>query len=349
MAKKKATTSEGYQQLKADIKSGSFHRMYIFYGEEHYLLEHYQRQLKKKLTDGPAEDFNYHRFTEETWDIGALSEAAEAIPMMSPSSLIEIIDIDPFSRPESERQALTELMSGLPDYCTVVWIFDAVPWKPDKRMKKLWSAISAAVQVEFVKQPESQLIPWIRRHLATGQKTISDNVCRYLILQTGGSMATLYAELQKLMAYSDQPEITKSDVDSVVIPVVEAVIFDITKDIGAQNFDGALGKLRDLLRQETEPIAINAIIGRQLRQLYGAKVLMEHRKGPYDLMRLYGTWESAAKELYNQAGHFSKRTLRQGMGLSAETDYAMKTSGGGQAQLLEMMILRLAEDCRRGR
>ena len=350
MAKgKKTSATEGYQQLKADIKSGAFRRMYIFFGEERYLLENYRGQLKKKLTEGPAEDFNYHRFTEETWDVGALGEAVEAIPMMSPTSLIEIIDIDPFSRPEGERQALTELLPGIPDYCTLVWSFDAVEWKPDKRMKKLWAALSSGLQVEFAKQKEAQLIPWIRRHLATAGKTINDEVCRYLILQTGGSMTTLNAEIQKLMAYSDQPEITKFDVDSVVIPVVEAVIFDITRDIGAKNFQGALEKLRDLLRQDAEPIAINAIIGRQLRQLYGAKVLSAHGKGPYDLMRLYGTWESAARELYQQAGRFSMETLRHGMLRSAETDYAMKTSGGQQGQLLELMLLRLAEDCWRER
>lgn len=350
MAKtKKNSGNDGYQRLKAELKDGSFHRAYAFYGDESYLLENYRKQLRKKLVSGPAEDFNYHRFNEENWSADAVSEAVEAIPMMSEYSLVEIIDIDLFSKGEPERTKLTELFDNLPEYCVVLLIFDSLAWKPDKRMKKLWAAMEKnLLQVEFTKQPESQLIPWIRRHLATAQKTMSDDLCRYLILQTGGSMTVLAAELQKLMCYTDQPQITRRDIDDVVIPVMEAAIFDITRDIGAKNFDVALQKLRDLIRQEAEPIAVNAVIGRQLRQLYAAKVLQEHRKGTYDLGQLYGLWESASREIYTQSGGFRKPLLKNAIRLSAETDYAMKTSGGDQEQLLEMMLLRLAESCAEG-
>ncbi len=348
MAKsKQGAAKSGYSQFKADLKTDHFHSMYIFFGEESYLLENYRLQLRKKLVSGWAEDFNYHRITSENWDIQLLSEIVESFPMMSDRSLIEIIDIDPFSRPESERQAIIELLSQFPDYCTLVWIFDTVQWKPDKRMKKLWSAIDTiAMQVEFPKQSESELIPWIRRHMRAENKNISDELCRHLILQTGGSMTVLAAEIDKIVSYTDQSEITRHDIDAVVIPVMEAAIFDITKDIGNQNFDSALTRLRNLLRQDIEPIAINAIIGRQLRQLYGARIFAEHGRSSYDFAKLYGLWDSAAREVYHQASGFRKQTLKNGILLSASADYAMKTSSGQEDQLLELLILRLAEQSR---
>lgn len=350
MAKtKKSAGSDGYEQLKAELKSGSFHRVYAFYGEESYLLNHYRGQLRKKLVGGPAEDFNYHKFTDENFSLEAFSEAVEAIPMMSEYSLVELLDVDLFDkqRGETDRNHLAEIFDSVPESCVILILCDAMEWKPDKRYKKLWSAVEKnLLQVEFQKQPESQLIPWIRRHLAAGKKTMSDDLCRYLILQTGGSMTVLAAELQKLMCYSDQPELVKKDIDDVVIPVMEAAIFDITKDIGKKEFDGALQKLRDLIRQEAEPIAVNAVIGRQLRQLYAAKVLQEHRGGAYDLAQMYGLRDFAAREIFNQAGGFRKQLLRRAALLSAQTDYAMKTSGGDQEQLLELMVLKLAAACR---
>lgn len=348
MAKtKKSAGSGGYEQLKAELKSGSYHRVYAFYGEESYLRDYYRGQLKKKLVDGPAEDFNYHRFTEENFSLEAFSEAVEAIPMMSEYSLVELLDVDLFQRGEADRTHLAEIFGQVPETCVILLVCDAMEWKPDKRYKKLWAALeNDLLQVEFQKQPESQLVPWIRRHLAAGHKTMSDDLCRYLILQTGGSMTILAAELQKLICYSDQPEIVRKDIDDVVIPVMEAAIFDITKDIGRKDFDGALQKLRDLVRQEAEPIAINAVIGRQMRQLYAAKVLQEHRKGAYDLAQLYGLRDFAAREIFNQAGGFRRQLLRRAARLSAQTDYAMKTSGGDQEQLLELMVLKLAEACR---
>ena len=342
MARTKQTDSSGYQTLKSELKAGVFRRMYVFYGEEDYLRENYRKQLRNKLVSGPAEEFNYHRFTEENWSLEAISEAVEAVPMMSEYSLVEISDVNLFQRPDSERTQLSELLTELPDYCVLLLIYDALEWKPDKRIKKLWEPISRqALEVDFPRQPESQLLPWIRRHLATGKKAMRDDLARYLILQTGGSMTVLAAELQKLMSYTDQQEITRNDIDAVVIPVMEAAVFDITGDLGRKDFEGALEKLRNLLRQDTEPIVINAVIGRQLRQLYGAKILSDHGKGPFDLAKLYGIRDFAAREVYQQARGFQKSVLRQAILLSSRTDYAMKTSGGDAAELLEMMVLRL--------
>ena len=347
MARAHKNASEGYDTLRSEIKSGGFRSMYVFYGEEDYLRESYRKQLREKLVSGPVEDFNYHRFTEENWDVEDFSEAIEAIPMMNERSMVEVVDVDPFGRPEGERQRLAEVFSALPDYCTVLYVYDTAAWKPDKRMKKLWGAIDgAALQVEFPRQSEAQLVPWVRRHLAAGHKTMDDGLIRYLILQTGGSMTTLAAELQKLISYTDQQTITRNDVDAVVIPVMEAVIFDITKDIGKKNFDGALQKLRDLLRQDVEPIAVNAVIGRQLRQLYGARILSERRGSYFDLAKLYGIRDFAAREVFEQARGFQTPMLREAMLLSARTDYAMKTSGGDSSELLELLVLRLAEAAR---
>src|SRR5699024_7447415 len=69
MAKKQ--TADGLTQLKAQLKSGDFARLYVFYGEERYLLEHYLGLLRKKLLDGPAEDFNYHLFPQWAVDLQA--------------------------------------------------------------------------------------------------------------------------------------------------------------------------------------------------------------------------------------------------------------------------------------
>ncbi len=110
-----------------------------------------------------------------------------------------------------------------------------------------------------------------------------DQLVRYLILQTGGSMS-MAGELSKLICYSDQPVLTPGGSDAVVIPVLEAAIFDITRDIGTRNFDNALQKDLSGHRAHCD----SGFIGRQIRQMYAAKVLSEHGKDAYALMQLYG-------------------------------------------------------------
>ena len=350
MAKKKTQTdNNGYDIMRADLKNNQLRRMYILYGEERYLLHYYRAELRKKTVAGIAEEFNYHCFTDENWNVDAMADALDAIPMMSQRSFVEIIDVNLFDkqRPDSDRQKLTELFSNLPDYCTVALVYDAIPWKPDKRMKKLWDAISgAALEVEFEIQSEHQLIPWILRHLAPFGKTMSTDLCRYLILQTGGYMATMAAELEKLCNYSDQPVLTKNDIDAVVIPVLDAEIYHISDAIRQQDYELAIQKLRSLLQQNMEPILINAAIGRQLRQLYIAKTLAEHGRSAYDMMKICGISESNAKWIFNQATKFKKPVLKEGIMLCADTDLSLKSTTADATELLEMIVFRLAERSR---
>lgn len=271
-------------------------------------------------------------------------QAIEAIPMMSEYSLVEVSDIDFFGFSEADRTHMAEILSDIPEYCTLLFVYDTTPWKPDKRMKKLYAAMEPVCKAYALnKQSEQTLVLWIKKQLAREEKAISDELCRYLILQTGGSMTTLHSEIQKLLHYTDQPEIHKQDIDDVVIPVLEAAIFDITKDIGARNFDGALKKLETLLRQDTEPIVVTAVIGRQFRQMYAAKILSGQGKGSDALASLYGLRDFAAREVYGQARGYKKEQLKAGMRLCAETDFLMKSSGGDSTDLLKDMVLRLGQ------
>lgn len=350
MAKKTYKDSvDGYQLFKQELKQETFGRMYVLHGEESYLVESCRNVLKKKLVSGFAEDFNYHRFNGESFTLEAFQEAVEAIPMMSQTSMVEVSDINFFGFSEGDRNLMTDIFSDIPEYCTIVFVYSG-EWKPDKRIKKLYAAMDAVCKVfELNKQPEHELIPWIRRELRRSGKEISDDLCRYLLLQTGGSMTTLAAELNKLTAYTDQPEICRKDIDDVVIPVLEAAVFDITRDIGAKDFDSALVKMKNLLRQDTEPIMINAVIGKQYRQMYMAKVLSEKGKGAYDLGKLCGLWDSAAREIYGQARGFRKEQLRSCVTLCAETDLQMKSTGVDGEVLLETMLLRMGQMALEGR
>ena len=46
---KKPTQPNNLQQLKAELKAKALGRLYIFHGEETFLLNHYMNQMKKQL------------------------------------------------------------------------------------------------------------------------------------------------------------------------------------------------------------------------------------------------------------------------------------------------------------
>ena len=189
---KKSDTGGGLQELKQALKNKNLGRLYFFHGEETFLLHHYLGQMKKQLLDPLTESFNFHRLDNETFDIRSFADAVENLPMMAEHTLVQVDDIDLFKLGEADRTKMTEILSDIPDYCTVIFTYLTVSWKPDKRLKKLWEAVDKNGNVvEFAKQDQRDLVAWITRHFAARSKRISNDLCVYLIDITGGTMTAL--------------------------------------------------------------------------------------------------------------------------------------------------------------
>ena len=85
---KYAEKTDDLQVLKTAIRSGAPDRLYIFHGEEVFLLNHYLEQLKKVLLDDLTESFNSHKLNNETFDIQTFADSVEAMPMMAEHTLV---------------------------------------------------------------------------------------------------------------------------------------------------------------------------------------------------------------------------------------------------------------------
>ena len=340
---------DGLNRLKQEIKNKDLGRLYVFFGEEVFLLEHYLGQVKKLLLDPLTESFNYHRFNTETFDAAAFADAVEGLPMMAEHTLIQVEDIDLFKLPEGDRDRIAAALSDIPDFCTVVFLYTAAQWKPDKRVKKLWEAIDRhGLTVEFAKQDQHHLIAWITRHFAARGKKISTELCAYLIDITDGTMTSLMGEIEKISAFSGASAICKGDIDAVTEPVLDAVVFQMTDLMSAGRYDEALLKLRQLLKMQQEPIAILGAIGAHFRRLGTARTLLDNRKTSTDLQKLCGIPDYPARKTMEAARRFSASFCKKAAILVLETDYKLKTSYGDSQRLLELLILELAREANNG-
>lgn len=337
------------QALKTALREKTPERLYIFHGEEVFLLHHYLQQLKKCVLDELTADFNFHKLTAETFSVRDLADAVEALPMMAERTLVLVDEIDLFKLNEADRTGIIDILSDIPEYCTVVFTYETTPWKPDKRMKKLWEAIDQnSAIVEFPKQEKRDLVAWIGRHFAAEKKRISPELCVYLIEITGGTMTALAGEIGKIAAFSGSETITKSDIDAVTEPVLDAVVFQMTDLLGQGDYGSALVKLHQLLKMQQEPIAILGAIGGHFRRVSAARILLDSGKQAPELMRLYGLTDFAARKTMSAAGRFSQSFCRRASELVLEADNKMKTSYDAPERLLEVLVVELAREASHG-
>ena len=345
----KKQDNEQFDRLKAAIRNNNTDNLYFFHGEEQFLMNHYLDKLRKNLLDELTESFNYHRFNTENFDLRSFADAVENLPMMAEHTLIQVEDIDLFKLPEQDRQTMAQILSDIPDYCTVVFVYVTVSWNPDSRLKKLWAAVSEhGAVVEFAKQEPKDLIPWIGRHFANRGKRIPNDLCSYLIDITGGTMTALSGEIDKICAYSGADMITRSDIDAVVEPVMEAMVYQMTDFLGQGKYVHALDKLHQLLKLQNDPLSILGAIGGHFRRISAARILLDHGKQAGDMMKLYGLKPYPAQKAMDTARRFSPSFCASAAELVLETDRQIKTSFDEPERLLELLILQLAQEAGRG-
>lgn len=347
MAKKPSSDNEAYQQLKQEIKQNALRACYLFYGEEAYLREVYLEQIRKKLLDGPASEFNFHRFSKDTLDWDQVSNAVEAMPMMAERTLILVEDVDLYKEPEASREKIISMLQDLPDYCCLIFIYDTVPYSPDKRLKKLHAAISDHVQVvEFRKQSGSEMRSWIQRQARKGGKVMDNATADYLAFLKDNSLSALVGEIQKLTAYADGEAITKLDVDTVVEPTLTAATFDISNALADGEYEKALLKLRDLLAMQEDPILLLGTVAAQMRRLLYGRILYENGKSPEDLVKLLGGSPYGARMTMNSVRKLTSTFCKRAVLLCLEADRNMKTSRDTPERILELLILQLSQEAR---
>jgi len=344
---KKTEQPNMLQTLKEQLRQETPARLYFFYGEEVFLLQHYLKQMQKLIVDPLTESFNFHKLTNETFDMQSFADCVENLPMMAERTMVIVDEIDIFKLNESDRERMAEILSDIPDYCTVVFTYETISFKPDKRLKKLWDAVSQnGTMVEFEKQSQRDLVSWITRHFAAFGKRISPDLCVYLIDITGGTMTALSGEISKICSYSGADTITKSDIDAVVEPVLDAVVFQMTDLLGQGNCGGALQKLQQLLKMQEEPLLILGAIGMHFRRLATAKILLENGKTAADLMKLCAMGDYPARKTASAAGRFSSRFYETAATLVMECDRNIKTSLDEPDRLLEILLLQLSQEAK---
>ena len=343
---KKSTDNNAIQQLKKDLADGNIGTLYVFYGEEGYLKRHYLNQLRE-LCGGPFEAFNIVTLDGEQVTVQALTDAVDSIPMGSDKKLVIIRDYKLMQPTGDMKEFLPELLSSLPEYVCLVFYFDSMEFKPDKRLN-LWKILEGKGRViEFAQSSAASLIPWVKRHFFELGKTIETPECEYLLFLCGASMENLLTEIAKIAAGTPGERIDKGDIDALGSRVLEATVFELTDSLLEKQYSKGLLILRDLFDMKQEPVAILAAVTKQMQRLYGAKLAAAKGKSENEIAQILG-FKSAypARRLIQSARRCSLDYLRWVQQACLDTDLALKSNLPDPQRSVELLLLRFAEAAR---
>jgi len=340
-----ADTKQQYlemDRLREDLKAGNLKNLYLFHGEETFLLRFYLGQMRGALVAPGTEEFNYRRLEGKGLTLRVLEEAMDAYPAFAERTLLEVRDWDIFALPEADRAALDKILAQAPEYLCFVLIYETLPFSPDKRLKHNQSLLGKFSQVEFGLQPKEKLLKWIMQRSAKGGVRLDRDTAEYLSFVCGGSMTRLDPELMKLCAYCDGV-VTRQDVDVLVTPVVEAVAWKLTDALTGKRYEEAMETLGKLITLQEPAHKLIAAISSELRRLLTVKLWLEEKKPTAELKSVCGFRHDFLMQKAVTAA--KQRTLSwcvESVKLCSETAYKLNSEKADYEDLMRQLVAELA-------
>ncbi|MBR2279005.1 MAG: DNA polymerase III subunit delta [Eubacterium sp.] len=335
----------GEKELKEQLKTEDFSPVYLIYGEESYLKEHYVDKLKNALVGGAFADFNFHQYEGRNTPVSDILHDADIIPMMGGSTFILVHDY-PLDKSQKDIDALKEYFADVPQTTVIVFWYDSIEVDTKKNSKwktveNLFAKTGSAVRLD--KRTETELARLIVTSAKKRGCTINSDLARYLISVVGSDIQTIFSELEKICAYVGEGEVTKKVIDELAIKSLQARVYDLSKFILRGDSDSAYRVLNTLFAQKEEPIAILSVISSCYVDMYRVKCAKAAGENENELTQYfsYRGREFLIRNAARDCRTVSVNSLRSALDTLAETDEKMKSTSIDKNILLEETIAKL--------
>jgi len=333
--------NKSYDALTSSIRSGDVENLYIFHGDERYLLDYSLKNLRVLLCPDGLNGFNYKYYEGKGLSIEELEDAVNTLPAFADKTMIEIHDFDIFK--SDEKKLLCNVFSDLPDYVCIVFVYSFMEYKPDGREKLNKEILKYANVIEFNVQEQDKLVKWIKRHFMDTGKSISTNDAEYLAEVTGGLMTVLQGEIEKVAAFCTHETITRWDIDTVVSPVLDTVVYKLTDAVISGDNTRALLQLDELFQMREAPHKMLYSISLKMRQLLTARVCIENNLRGIILMDICGIkHEFQARTLLSTANKTTLSVCKSAVLLCSESAIELNSTADPESGITEL-VLKLAQ------
>jgi DNA polymerase-3 subunit delta len=299
--------------------------IYLFYGEETYLLETRVKKIKKEyqqlilginfiqvddtnveelIADLETPAFGFDKKLIIAKNTGIFKKEKKTTKSDSKKKKVDDIKL-----PLNEKIA-KYIQGNLEELKNTV---DLVFVEQEVDKNALYQTIEKVGEVkEFALLKLPDLIANIKKITVAYKVNIDDATAKYLVECCGTSMQDLINELRKLIEYKgENSNITKQDIDLLCTKQIQAVIFDLTDNLGKKEISKALEVYNGLISNK-EPIQkILITLYNHFKKLYIIKIAEKYNEDVATAMNLKPNQLFLVSKYKTQARYFETQELRE--------------------------------------
>lgn len=238
-----------YTQLKTSIAEDGAQNIYLLEGDDAYFRQKGEEMIKAAFLQFP--ELNFSSFEGESLKGAALTEFVAAVknyPFMAEKRIVKVTDFYP-SESDFER-ILQPLFADFPP--TAILIIVNAGGKKGMDLKRRREIL----YVDCNRADRDTVTKWIYVSLKRAKITASVPVCEAIADYCVCDMARVSVEVQKLIDYKGQGELTKAEADALVYQDAEYKVYEMTNAVSARNYTAFCRISDDLKRKGYDEIAI---------------------------------------------------------------------------------------------
>ena len=304
------------ENLEKELKQEKLNSLYLLYGEEVFLLENSVKKIKK-LFGEIVKGINYILIDDT--NVKELISDIETPAFVYEKKLIVARNTGLFKADgKRKNKEVSDFKEKLNDFLnenidiineSVILVF--VEEEADSRLKLFKTLEKQGVVCKFDFLKPIQVEKRIKAVCDAYNVKVDSSTIKYFIEICGTNMQDVINEIRKLIEYAGKNgTIKKEDIDNLTIKKLEAVIFDLTDNLGQKQTAKALEVLRNLIYNK-EPIQrILVMLYNHFKKLYFLKLATKYNKDIVTSLSLKPNQTFLVNKYKIQGKYFTEKELR---------------------------------------
>jgi DNA polymerase-3 subunit delta len=323
------------------IERGEIAPIYCLHGPERFLIDRVLAALRHRIlgATGDASGCNCELFDLKEVTLIDVLAAARTLPMFAKQRLVIARGLEQV-KAEGLEPLTAYASHPNPSTCLVL-----LAEKVDGRLRAFLALRKAGFLHEFARLKDRDLGPFIAREAKTRGLAIDSDAALALANAAGPDLGRLMQALEQLEIYAGKGgRISRVQIEELVPESRERNVFELTKAIGTGDARRALQLVTNMLRNREPPLRIQAMLMRQLRQIWRAKELSAANLPRAELAAAVGLPPFFLDDVLVPARRLSVAALRRSFERLYQADRAFKSSRVDPEVQLTRLVRQLAEE-----
>lgn len=316
--------------------------MYLFYGQEDYIIEKTTKEIISAVFVDSDRSFNLDIFSGSDSDAPAVVAVANAYPFMSERRVVVIKEAQKIYNKEPIPSYILK-----PSIQTILILcageIKPKTKKPPVKEEKIKSKVNVADYlteknwaVQFRSMKDSDAAAWIQEEFDRAGKKCLPAAAKMLVEMKGNSSRELSIEMEKIViAMGDNTSISEEDILSLCGVSRQYNIFELSNRVGQRDKYTSQEILYRLLEAGEQPVGLVGALTRHFINLWKVKSQSAQRTGKG---KSVATFDWQRDRLLQESKNFSAHELQRCFDLLLEADLVLKSQSNDESVVMTRLI-----------